>query len=76
LQAANEVADRAIFVINGKIVRSATMEEYRAKYGELALHRAFSELFPRQQQPEKKTEETSSVTVTIRGRESRNQEHK
>jgi ABC-type multidrug transport system ATPase subunit len=76
LQAANEVADRAIFVINGKIVRSATMEEYRAQYGELALHRAFSELFPRQQQPEKKAEEPSSVTVTIRGRESRNQEHK
>jgi ABC-type multidrug transport system ATPase subunit len=74
LQVANEVADRAIFIINGKIVRSATIEEYRAQYGELGLHRAFSELFPRQQHPEKKTDGNSSVTINIRRRESNNHE--
>jgi Cu-processing system ATP-binding protein len=31
LQVANEVADRAIFIINGKIIHSATIEEYRSQ---------------------------------------------
>jgi|GEM_PF-248625 len=47
LQVAEAVADRAIFLREGQVVQSGTMEQYREWYGPLGLHGAFSELFSR-----------------------------
>jgi ABC-type multidrug transport system ATPase subunit len=52
LQVADAVADRAIFMMDGRIVQSGTMEQYRARYGLLGLQGAFSELFSRSPQKE------------------------
>ena len=47
LQVADAVADRALFLMDGKVAQSGTIPEYRAKYGALGLHGAFSALFSR-----------------------------
>jgi len=44
LQVADAASDRAIFLMNGQIVQSGTIEDFRARYGALGLHGAFSEL--------------------------------
>ncbi|MFY0542887.1 ABC transporter ATP-binding protein [Brevibacillus sp. H7] len=68
LQVAEAVADRAVFLMNGQIARSATIDEYRAEYGAMGLHGAFSALFTRQQNPEEKHEGKASVKINIRSR--------
>ncbi|CAI8887724.1 ABC-type multidrug transport system, ATPase component [Brevibacillus sp. IT-7CA2] len=44
LQVADAVADRAIFLMNGKIVRDGSIQEYQQQYGAIGLYGAFSEL--------------------------------
>lgn len=44
LQVADAVADRAIFLMNGKIVRDGMIKEYQQQYGAIGLYGAFSEL--------------------------------
>ncbi len=44
LQVADAVADRAIFLMNGKIVRDGSLKEYQQQYGAIGLYGAFSEL--------------------------------
>ncbi|WJQ82843.1 ABC transporter ATP-binding protein [Brevibacillus brevis] len=44
LQVADAVADRAIFLMNGKIVRDGSIKEYQQQYGAIGLYGAFSEL--------------------------------
>lgn len=44
LQVADAVADRAVFLMNGQIVRDGMIEEYKDQYGAIGLYGAFSEL--------------------------------
>lgn len=45
LQVADAVADRAIFLMDGHVVRDSPIQEYRREYGANGLYAAFSELF-------------------------------
>ncbi|GED31715.1 ABC transporter ATP-binding protein [Brevibacillus centrosporus] len=45
LQVADTVADRAIFLMNGHVVRDSSIQEYQAEYGALGLYAAFADLF-------------------------------
>ncbi|MFJ9500739.1 ABC transporter ATP-binding protein [Brevibacillus centrosporus] len=45
LQVADTVADRAIFLMNGHVVRDSSIQEYQAEYGALGLYGAFADLF-------------------------------
>ncbi|MED0758068.1 ABC transporter ATP-binding protein [Aneurinibacillus thermoaerophilus] len=49
LHVAEAIADRVIFLRNGKIIQEGTIEEFRKRYGALGLHAAFSELFSGQE---------------------------
>lgn len=79
LQVADAVADRALFLMDGKVAQSGTVAEFREKYGELGLHGAFSALFSRPPQAsaaEPASSDSQSahdkakpgVNVTIKGR--------
>lgn len=70
LQVADAVADRAIFLMNGQVVQSGTITEYKAKYGALGLHGAFSDLFSRSPQTAQgnPASKSANVSVTIKGR--------
>lgn len=45
LQVADAVADRAIFLMNGQVVRDSAIQEYQKQYGVHGLYGAFSDLF-------------------------------
>lgn len=45
LQVADAVADRAIFLMNGHVVRDSSIQEYQMEYGAHGLYGAFSDLF-------------------------------
>jgi len=47
LQVADAVADRAIFLMNGQVVRDSAMQEYQREYGAHGLYGAFSDLLTR-----------------------------
>ena len=47
LQVADAVADRAIFLMNGQIVRDDTIDQYQEQYGNVGLYGAFAELVSR-----------------------------
>lgn len=47
LQVADAVADRAIFLMNGQIVRDDTIGSYQKQYGTVGLYGAFAELVSR-----------------------------
>ncbi|WP_103106826.1 ABC transporter ATP-binding protein [Brevibacillus reuszeri] len=49
LQVADAIADRAIFLMNGQIVRDSPIEDYQLQYGGTGLYGAFSELFSKAQ---------------------------
>ncbi|MGG1658579.1 ABC transporter ATP-binding protein [Brevibacillus sp. NRS-1366] len=45
LQVADAIADRAIFLMNGQIMRDSPIHEYQEQYGATGLYGAFAELF-------------------------------
>lgn len=63
LQVADAASDRAIFLMNGQIVESGTIEEFRTRYGILGLHGAFSELSSRPTRHVTAPEKGSSLSV-------------
>lgn len=49
LQVADAIADRAIFLMNGQIVRDSPIQDYQEQYGQAGLYGAFAELFSQAQ---------------------------
>nr|WP_126428575.1 ABC transporter ATP-binding protein [Brevibacillus marinus] len=77
LPVADAVADRAILLMDGQIIRSATSEEFRAQYGSRGLEGAFSDIVSRKLSREMRTNQETAgefvqgkqpVNVNIRGR--------
>ncbi|CAM3476249.1 ABC transporter ATP-binding protein [Brevibacillus invocatus] len=70
LQVADAASDRAIFLMNGQIVQSGTIDDYKTRYGALGLHGAFSDLFTRPvpEPPSPGTSKPGKPIVTIKGR--------
>ncbi|EMT51008.1 ABC transporter ATP-binding protein [Brevibacillus borstelensis] len=73
LQVAEEAADRAIFLMDGKMVSTGTIEEYRAQYGTSGLQGAFASLVSRKPSDGEEDRSASPVKITIRKRE--NEQH-